>query len=104
LLRLQAYTPPLEQVDVFSFGVVLWEIWMLGATPYQEVSSMAEIFQGVMDGVLRPRIPEGCDPAWEALMVACWAGDAVERPSFASVAERLEEIMHLGVVVNPLFL
>lgn len=55
------------QVDVFSFGVVLWEIWTLGDQPYPNLS-LQEIFAGVMTGTLRPAIPPGCDPAWVSLM------------------------------------
>jgi hypothetical protein len=57
----------LPQVDVFSFGVVLWEIWTLGDQPYPNLS-LQEIFAGVMTGTLRPAVPPGCDPAWVSLM------------------------------------
>jgi len=80
---------------------------MMGEAPYQNVGSNSEIFHGVMEGKLRPEIPaEGChavDAAWRRLMEECWGSSPADRPSFADVAERLEEIMHLGVVVNPLF-
>jgi hypothetical protein len=55
------------QVDVFSFGVVLWEIWTLGDQPYPNLS-LQEIFAGVMTGTLRPAVPPGCDPEWVQLM------------------------------------
>lgn len=55
------------QVDVFSFGIVLWEVWTLGEQPYPNLS-LQEIFAGVMTGTLRPAIPTGCDPAWSSLM------------------------------------
>ena len=61
-----------EKVDVFSFGVVLWEIWQLGEVPYGG-RGMSEIWQGVMSGTLRPEVPADCDPAWAELMVSCWA-------------------------------
>ena len=52
---------------MFSFGVVLWEIWTLGEQPYPNLS-LQEIFAGVMTGTLRPAIPPGCDPDWVQLM------------------------------------
>lgn len=58
-------SPP--QVDVFSFGIVLWEIWCLGEQPYNNIS-LADIFAGVMTGTLRPGVPADCDPDWASLM------------------------------------
>lgn len=62
----------LGQVDVFSFGVVLWEIWNLGALPYSHLT-MNQIFNGVMNDSLRPHVPEDCHPGLTHLMTACWA-------------------------------
>jgi len=56
-----------EKVDVFSFGICMWEIWTLGEQPYPNLS-LQEIFAGVMTGTLRPSLPGGCDPAWASLM------------------------------------
>ncbi|GIL91433.1 hypothetical protein Vretimale_17815 [Volvox reticuliferus] len=80
------------QVDVFSFGIVLWEIWQLGEQPYSSYS-LADIFAGVMTGSLRPGLPSDCDPDWAALMKACWHDNPLARPSFGKVAERLEDIL-----------
>lgn len=52
---------------MFSYGVVLWEIWTLGEQPYPNLS-LQEIFAGVMTGTLRPAIPPGCDADWAQLM------------------------------------
>ncbi|GIL91434.1 hypothetical protein Vretimale_17815 [Volvox reticuliferus] len=81
-----------KQVDVFSFGIVLWEIWQLGEQPYSSYS-LADIFAGVMTGSLRPGLPSDCDPDWAALMKACWHDNPLARPSFGKVAERLEDIL-----------
>lgn len=80
------------QVDVFSFGVVLWEIWTLGDQPYPNLS-LQEIFAGVMTGTLRPAIPPGCDPAWVSLMQDCWHAVPRMRPSFTDIIKRLEVML-----------
>lgn len=54
-------------MDVFSFGIVMYEIWQLGEQPYTDMG-LADIFAGVMTGSLRPRVPPDCDPEWAALM------------------------------------
>lgn len=80
------------KVDVFSFGVCLWEIWTLGEQPYPSLS-LQEIFAGVMTGTLRPGLPAGCDPAWASLMTDCWHGAARLRPAFSDVVARLEAML-----------
>ncbi|KAG2487029.1 hypothetical protein HYH03_014275 [Edaphochlamys debaryana] len=81
-----------EKVDVFSFGIVLWEIWCLGEQPYNSIS-LADIFAGVMTGTLRPGVPPDCDPDWAALMQACWHGSPRVRPSFTDIADRLDALL-----------
>ncbi|GLC67062.1 hypothetical protein PLESTF_000510900 [Pleodorina starrii] len=81
-----------EKVDVFSFGVVLWEIWQLGEQPYSSYN-LADIFAGVMTGSLRPGVPADCDQDWAELMQACWHDSPPARPSFTEIAERLDAIL-----------
>ncbi|KAF8068393.1 Wdr35 [Scenedesmus sp. PABB004] len=83
---------PEDRVDVFSFGVVLWEIWTLGEQPYPNLS-LQEIFAGVMTGTLRPALPPGCDPAWASLMQDCWHAVPRMRPSFTDIIARLEAML-----------
>ncbi len=80
------------QVDVFSYGICMWEIWTLGEQPYPNLS-LQEIFAGVMTGTLRPAIPPGCDPAWASLMQDCWQGNPRLRPTFTEVIARLEAML-----------
>jgi hypothetical protein len=84
--------PATRKVDVFSFGICMWEIWTLGEQPYPNLS-LQEIFAGVMTGTLRPSLPPGCDPAWASLMQDCWQGNPRLRPAFTEIIHRLEAML-----------
>ncbi|KAG2323878.1 hypothetical protein Bca52824_006606 [Brassica carinata] len=76
-----------EKVDVFSFGIVLWEI-LTGEEPYANMHYGA-IIGGIVNNTLRPTIPSYCDSDWRILMEECWAPNPTARPSFTEVAGRL---------------
>ncbi|XP_004516240.1 uncharacterized protein [Cicer arietinum] len=76
-----------EKVDVFSFGIVLWEI-LTGEEPYANMHYGA-IIGGIVNNTLRPTIPSHCDLEWRTLMEQCWAPNPVVRPSFTEIASRL---------------
>ncbi|CAA0818521.1 Protein kinase superfamily protein with octicosapeptide/Phox/Bem1p domain [Striga hermonthica] len=76
-----------EKVDVFSFGIVLWEI-LTGEEPYASMHYGA-IIGGIVNNTLRPKIPSYCDAEWRALMEQCWAPNPALRPSFTEIAGRL---------------
>ncbi|KAM7250062.1 hypothetical protein ACFE04_021945 [Oxalis oulophora] len=76
-----------EKVDVFSFGIVLWEI-LTGEEPYANMHYGA-IIGGIVNNTLRPTIPSYCDAEWRTLMEQCWAPNPSIRPSFTEIARRL---------------
>ncbi|KAI9401436.1 hypothetical protein POPTR_001G123500v4 [Populus trichocarpa] len=76
-----------EKVDVFSFGIVLWEI-LTGEEPYANMHYGA-IIGGIVNNTLRPPVPSFCDSEWRLLMEQCWAPDPLARPSFTEITRRL---------------
>ncbi|CAM0949162.1 unnamed protein product [Alopecurus aequalis] len=76
-----------EKVDVFSFGIALWEI-LTGEEPYANMHCGA-IIGGIVNNSLRPQIPQTCDPEWRKLMEQCWSANPDIRPSFTEVTDRL---------------
>ncbi|XP_077244442.1 RAF-like serine/threonine-protein kinase 20 [Tasmannia lanceolata] len=83
-----------EKVDVFSFGIVMWEI-LTGEEPYANMHYGA-IIGGIVNNTLRPPVPSFCDPEWRRLMEECWAPDSGARPSFTEIASRLR-VMSVAV-------
>lgn len=87
-----------EKVDVFSFGIVLWEI-LTGEEPYANMHYGA-IIGGIVSNTLRPHVPNYCDPDWRLLMEQCWAPDPAVRPSFTEIARRLR-VMSTATQTKP---
>ncbi|NWH79304.1 INSRR protein, partial [Piaya cayana] len=71
------------QSDVWSFGVVLWEIATLAEQPYQGMSN-EQVLRFVMDNGVLER-PENCPETLHELMCRCWQQNPRQRPSFVQL-------------------
>lgn len=78
-----------EKVDVFSYGVLLWECFT-GCVPWGELSTPMQVIFAV--GVQKQRlpIPPHCPTFLSNLMQDCWKQEAEERPSFSQILTWME--------------
>uniref|UniRef100_A0A8C3GKM6 Vascular endothelial growth factor receptor 2 n=1 Tax=Cairina moschata TaxID=8855 RepID=A0A8C3GKM6_CAIMO len=84
------------QSDVWSFGVLLWEIFSLGASPYPGVKIDEEFCRRLKEGT-RMRAPDYTTPEMYQTMLDCWHGDPKQRPTFSELVEHLGNLLQANV-------
>nr|ADR83584.1 mitogen-activated protein kinase kinase kinase 7 [Apis cerana cerana]ADR83585.1 mitogen-activated protein kinase kinase kinase 7 [Apis cerana cerana] len=75
-----------EKCDVFSWGVILWEI-LSRKKPFDEIGGSAYRIMWAVHIGQRPPLIEGCPKPLEDLMTRCWHKSPEERPSMDEVVE-----------------
>lgn len=73
--------------DVWSFGVVMWEVFSYGCQPYYGYSNQ-EVTEMIRARQLLP-CPEECPSHVYSMMVECWHEVSARRPSFSELHNRL---------------
>ncbi|TSL68173.1 Tyrosine-protein kinase Fes/Fps [Bagarius yarrelli] len=79
-----------HESDVWSFGVLLWETFSKGITPYTSMSNQ-QTRDEVERGYRMPA-PSGCPDEIYALMCRCWLHDPRMRPSFSKIRAELHAL------------
>ncbi|KAF3708465.1 Proto-oncogene tyrosine-protein kinase receptor Ret [Channa argus] len=79
------------QSDVWSFGVLLWEIVTLGGNPYPGIAP-ERLFNLLKTGYRMER-PENCTEEMYNLMLRCWKQEPDKRPTFSDISKELEKMM-----------
>uniref|UniRef100_A0A8C5EIC0 receptor protein-tyrosine kinase n=1 Tax=Gouania willdenowi TaxID=441366 RepID=A0A8C5EIC0_GOUWI len=80
------------QSDVWSFGVLLWEIFSLGASPYPGVCIDETFCRRLKEGT-RMRPPEYATTEIYQTMLDCWLDRPTDRPTFAELVEHLGDLL-----------
>jgi len=79
--------------DVWSFGVVLYEIITYSQFPYPGMTN-AQVLEALQQGYRMPR-PMGCPDKLYDIMLDCWHEEPANRPTFETLQWQLEEFFIL---------
>ncbi|XP_078606852.1 uncharacterized protein LOC144879358 isoform X2 [Branchiostoma floridae x Branchiostoma japonicum] len=71
--------------DVWSFGIVLWEMATLGATPYPYITSQHKLLRYLIRNKERMAQPSRCSDAVYQVMLSCWQESPNHRPAAVSL-------------------
>ncbi|EFA74566.1 SH2 domain-containing protein [Heterostelium album PN500] len=81
-----------EKADVYSFGIILWEI-LTKEAPYSHHKDYDIFFNAVCNEKERPPIPLDTLPSLKHLILSCWDHNPAARPFFPEILFRLNEIL-----------
>ncbi|KAI5614277.1 ephrin type-A receptor 8, partial [Silurus asotus] len=77
--------------DVWSYGIVMWEVMSYGERPYWEMSNQ-DVIKAVEESYRLPS-PMDCPAALYQLMMDCWQKDRNSRPKFDEIVSLLDKLI-----------
>ncbi|XP_043762577.1 ephrin type-A receptor 5 isoform X5 [Cervus elaphus] len=77
--------------DVWSYGIVMWEVVSYGERPYWEMTNQ-DVIKAVEEGYRLPS-PMDCPAALYQLMLDCWQKDRNSRPKFEEIVNMLDKLI-----------
>eukprot|EP00062_Callorhinchus_milii_P001822 gi/632937389/ref/XP_007899447.1/ PREDICTED: ephrin type-A receptor 6 [Callorhinchus milii] len=77
--------------DVWSYGIVMWEVMSYGERPYWEMSNQ-DVILSIEEGYRLPA-PMGCPATLHQLMLHCWQKERNHRPKFTEIVTFLDKVI-----------
>jgi len=84
--------------DVWSFGVLAWEIFSKGGTPYQGMTNTRA--RELIDSGYRMPAPDGTPDEMYQLMLRCWQYEPEDRPHFSEIHATVE-LLYNRCLIGP---
>ncbi|XP_056372950.1 macrophage colony-stimulating factor 1 receptor [Hyla sarda] len=82
------------QSDVWSYGILLWEIFSLGRSPYPGVIVNRKFYKMIKDGY-KMDCPDFAPLDVYRIMKACWDLEPTHRPTFSQITDLINRQMNL---------
>ena len=87
-----------EKTDVYSFGVLLWELFSKGSLPYENIPTNTEeslryFIKNLKSGDHKLDKPDVCPDYIYKLMCQCWHINPVQRPTFKELNSQYQEYL-----------
>uniref|UniRef100_A0A8C2D9S9 Platelet-derived growth factor receptor alpha n=1 Tax=Cyprinus carpio TaxID=7962 RepID=A0A8C2D9S9_CYPCA len=81
--------------DVWSYGILLWEIFSLGGTPYPGMVVDSSFYNKIKSGYRMAKPEHSSSDVYE-LMMKCWNSEPEKRPSFHSLSDTVASLLPSG--------
>ncbi|KAI4882275.1 hypothetical protein NFI96_027231 [Prochilodus magdalenae] len=80
------------QSDVWSYGILLWEIFSLGRSPYPDVPVDARFYKMIKAGCHMAQ-PDFAPPEMYTIMKMCWSLEPTLRPTFGNIVHLIAKLL-----------
>uniref|UniRef100_A0A8C4QQZ2 receptor protein-tyrosine kinase n=1 Tax=Eptatretus burgeri TaxID=7764 RepID=A0A8C4QQZ2_EPTBU len=88
--------------DVWSYGIVMWEVMSYGERPYWDMNNQ-DVIKSIEEGYRLPA-PMDCPAALHQLMLDCWQAERAARPTFTHILTTLDRLIRnpnsLKIIAN----